>query len=90
MIEYLIGVGSDPDAVATGGVTPLHRAVRNRCADAVRALLAAGADPNRPNAKGTTPIALARVTSGRSGSGSAAARAEQARIVALLVPVVNT
>lgn len=85
MIEYLIAAGADPEAVATGGVTPLHRAVRNRCADAVRALLAAGADPNRPNAKGSTPLALARVTSGRSWSGSSEARAEQARIVDVLV-----
>jgi hypothetical protein len=84
VVEYLIRAGADPDAVATGGVTPLHRAVRNRCADAVGALLAAGADPDRPNAKGSTPLVLARVTSGRSGSGSSEARAEQSRIVDLL------
>ncbi len=47
-ITYLISVGADPDAVAAGGVTPLHRAVRNRCAAAVRALLEGGADPAAP------------------------------------------
>jgi hypothetical protein len=89
MIEYLISAGADPNATAVGDVTPLHRAVRNRCADAVRVLLDAGAEPNRPNAKGSTPLALAQTTSGRSGSGSWEARAEQARIVDLLVAATN-
>ena len=39
----LIVAGADPNAVDLGGVTPLHRAVRNRCADAVSALLEGGA-----------------------------------------------
>src|SRR5579871_629562 len=31
VIIYLIEAGADPNAAAAGGVTPLHRAVRNRC-----------------------------------------------------------
>jgi len=83
-ITYLVGAGAEPDALAAGDVTALHRAVRNRCSAAVRALLAAGADAHRPNGSGSTPIALARVTTGRSGSGTPEARAEQERIVAML------
>jgi Ankyrin repeats (many copies) len=81
---YLIDVGADPDAVAAGGVTPLHRAVRNRCAAAVRALLDAGADPQRPNNNGSTAIMLARWTTGRPGSGSPEAKAEQDKILSIL------
>ena len=84
MIVYLIDAGADPDAVAAGGVTPLHRAVRNRCANAVRTLLDAGADPNRPNNNGSTAIMLASWTTGRGGSGSPEAKAEQDKILSIL------
>ncbi len=84
VIQRLLEDGADPNAVDKGGVTPLHRAVRNRCADAVRVLLAGGADASRKNKSGSTAIALAMHTTGRGGSGSAAAKEQQARIVALL------
>jgi len=84
MVVYLIDAGADPDAVAAGGVTPLHRAVRNRCAAAVRALLDAGADPRRANNSGSTAIMLARWTTGRGGSGSPKAKAEQDKILSIL------
>ncbi len=84
MIAYLIEAGADPDAPAAGGVTPLHRAVRNRCAAAVGALLEAGADPTVANDNGSTALDLAGWTTGRGGTGSAAAKAEQAVIVAML------
>jgi hypothetical protein len=84
IIRYLIDVGADVDAEAAGGVTPLHRAVRNRCSAAVRALLAAGADPHRPNDSGSSAVSLARMTTGRGGTGTAAAKAEQAKIIGLL------
>lgn len=45
VIAYLIEAGADPNAPAAGGVTPLHRAVRNRCSDAVRLLLGCGRRP---------------------------------------------
>jgi len=84
VIVYLIGAGADPNAAAVGGVTPLHRAVRNRCSAAVEALLRAGADPRLPNDRGSTASDLARRTTGRGGTGSAAAKAEQRIIIELL------
>jgi ankyrin repeat protein len=84
IIEYLLEAGADPNAAAAGGVTPLHRAVRNRCAAAVEALLRAGADPHRRNDRGSTGLDLAGWTTGRGGTGSAEAKAEQAVIFQLL------
>ena len=84
VIEYLVSAGADPDAVALGGVTPLHRAVRNRCSTAVETLLATGADPRVANDHGSTPSDLARLTTGRGGTGSPAAKAEQQIIISIL------
>jgi Ankyrin repeats (many copies)/Ankyrin repeat len=83
-IMFLIAAGADPDAPAAGGVTPLHRAVRNRCSTAVEALLRAGANPRLENDRGSTPMALAHWTTGRGGTGSEAAKAEQRIIIELL------
>jgi hypothetical protein len=83
-VVCLLEAGADPNAVDAGGVTPLHRAVRNRCAAAVRALLAGGADPRRPNKKGTTARQLAELTTGRGGVGSPEAKVQQEEIVRLL------
>ena len=83
-ITLLISAGADPNAVDKSGVAPLHRAVRTRCAAAVAALLAAGADASLRNASGSTPMMLATRQTGRGGSGSPEAKAEQAKIVALL------
>ena len=84
VIEYLVDAGANPNAAAMGGVTPLHRAVRNRCSAAVEALLRAGADPRAANERGSTPSDLARWTTGRGGVGSEPAKAEQQIIIDLL------
>ncbi|MBL7097954.1 MAG: ankyrin repeat domain-containing protein [Alphaproteobacteria bacterium] len=84
VIALLIAGGADPNARDKTGVTPLHRAVRTRCADAVRALLEGGADPVLKNGNGATPMDLALKATGRGGSGSPQAKAQQAAIIRLL------
>jgi hypothetical protein len=84
IIACLVEAGADPNARAVGGVTPLHRAVRNRCSAAVEVLLRLGADPYLRNDSGSTAIDLARWTTGRGGSGTEAAKAEQQVILELL------
>jgi ankyrin repeat protein len=84
VIVFLIESGADPNATAAGGVTPLHRAVRNRCSAAVGTLLRAGADPALPNDHGSTARDLATLTTGRGGAGSAEAKSEQRTILDLL------
>jgi hypothetical protein len=81
-VACLIAAGADPNALDKFGVPPLHRAVRTRCAAAVTALLAGGADIKRKN--GSTPMQLANVNSGRGGSGSPEAKAQQQEIIGLL------
>jgi ankyrin repeat protein len=51
--------GADPNALDHSGVTPLHRAVRTRCAAAVQDLLEGGADMLAKNKSGATPLRLA-------------------------------
>jgi ankyrin repeat protein len=83
-IACLIEAGADPNALDKRGVAPLHRAVRTRCALAVRALLEGGADPRLRNKSGSTPMLLAIQNTGRGGSGSREAKAQQKSIVQLL------
>jgi hypothetical protein len=83
-IARLIAAGADPNAPDEGGATPLHKAVRTRCAAAVKALIDGGADPRCKNKSGSTALRLAQVNSGRGGSGSAEAKAEQQEILRLL------
>jgi hypothetical protein len=63
------------------GATPLHRAVRTRCAAAVKCLLDAGADPTVKNHPGSTPFHLAVQNTGRGGSGAAVAKTAQREII---------
>jgi ankyrin repeat protein len=58
--------------------------VRNRCAIAVKALIDGGADPRAPNRNGSTPMLLANQNTGKSGSGSTEAKAQQNKILRLL------
>jgi len=83
-IAILIKVGADPNAVDMDEVTPLHRAVRTRCAAAVQALLDGGADIQARNKNGSRPADLATRNTGRGGSGSAAAKQQQQEILRLL------
>jgi hypothetical protein len=83
-IVCLVEAGADPNAVNMDGATPLHKAVRTRCAQAVRTLLGCGADPRLKNKSGSTPMLLARETTGRGGSGSPEAKAQQREIMLML------
>ncbi len=83
-IVRLIEAGADPNALDKSGVSPLHKAVRTRCAGAVRALLDLGSDPSLKNKSGSTPLLLARLNTGRGGTGSEEAKLEQQEIVRLL------
>ena len=85
VIAYLIEAGADPNALDKSRVAPLHRAVRTRCSAAVSALIENGANPLLMNKSGSTPLHLAVQNTGRSDSGSDAARDEQGRIIALLL-----
>jgi hypothetical protein len=85
LISYLIDAGAYPDAVDKSGVAPLHRAVRDRCSGGVSTLIDKGADPLLMNKSGSTPLHLAVQNTGKSHSGSDAAKDEQHRIIVLLL-----
>lgn len=83
-IRALIKAGADPNSTDKRGVTPLHIAVRTRCASVVQTLLQHGADPTRRNKSGSDAMVLAVNTTGRGGSGSPEAKQEQQQILHLL------
>lgn len=80
-IEVLLKAGASINAQDKNGATPLHRAVRTRCAAAVKFLLEAGADPKLKNKPGSTAFHLAVQNTGRGGSGEEAAIAAQREII---------
>jgi len=80
-IECLLGAGADVNAQDKNGAAPLHRAVRTRCAAAVRFLLKAGGRPTLRNKPGSTAFHLAVQNTGRGGSGTDKARAAQREII---------
>ena len=81
MIHLLIEAGADIRAQDKNGATPLHRAVRTRCAAAVEFLLNAGSDMTLKNKPGSTPFHLAVQNTGRGGSGTERARIAQREII---------
>jgi len=80
-IECLLDAGAAINAQDKNGATPLHRAVRTRCAAAVKCLLERGSDATRKNKPGSTPFHLAVQNTGRGGSGAGAATAAQREII---------
>jgi ankyrin repeat protein len=92
--RLLVEVGADVGARNRRGAQPLHYAVDGvpgspnwnpqAPAEIVDCLIEAGADPARRNKNGSTPMQLATRTTGRGGSRSPEAKAQQERIVRLL------
>ena len=80
-IECLLDDGAGINLQDKNGATPLHRAVRTRCAAAVKCLLDRGADAAIRNKPGSTAFHLAVQTTGRGGSGAEEARAAQEQII---------
>jgi hypothetical protein len=80
-IQQLLKRGAEIHLRDKNGATPLHRAVRTRCAAAVRCLLDAGADPTMRNNPGSTPFHLAVQNTGHGGTGKAAAISAQREII---------
>jgi len=80
-IQSLLDAGADINAQDKNGATPLHRAVRTRCAAAVKCLLERGSDATLKNKPGSTPFHLAVQNTGRGGSGAEAARSAQRDII---------
>jgi Ankyrin repeats (3 copies)/Ankyrin repeat len=81
IIRCLIDAGADIHLQDMNGATPLHRAVRTRCAAAVKFLLRAGSDPTLRNKPGSTPFHLAVQNTGRGGSGAPEAIRAQRAII---------
>jgi len=80
-IQCLLDAGADIDARDKNGASPLHRAVRTRCAAAVKCLLERGSDPKLKNKSGSTPFHLAVQNTGRGGTGVEIAKAAQREII---------
>ncbi len=59
VVTALLQEGTDPNAQALSGITPLYMSVRSGSAEVVIALLVAGADLNAQDEDGDTPLHMA-------------------------------
>jgi hypothetical protein len=80
-LKVLLAAGANIDAQDHNGATPLHRAVRTRCAAAVELLLGSGCHATLRNKPGSTAFHLAVQTTGRGGSGDQVAHDAQRQII---------
>lgn len=80
-LECLIRHGGNVHLRDLNGATALHRAVRTRCAAAVKILLESGSDPAAKNKPGSTAFHLAVQNTGRGGTGASAAIEAQREII---------
>jgi len=80
-IQCLLEAGAAINAQDSNGATPLHRAVRTRCAAAVKCLLDAGSDATIGNKSGSTPFHLAVQNTGRGTTGEDDVQAAQQQII---------
>jgi len=80
-IQCLLDAGADINGQDKNGASPLHRAVRTRCAAAVKYLLERGSDAKLKNKPGSTPFHLAVQNTGRGGTGAETAKAAQRQII---------
>lgn len=80
-LKLLLDFGAEIDAQDKNGATALHRAVRARCADAVRFLLNRCCNPIIRNKSGSTPFHLAVQNTGRGGTGKKNAISGQHSII---------
>jgi len=85
MIRHLLGAGAELNIQDKNGATPLHRAVRTRCAAAVRCLLEAGADTALKNKPGSSAFHLAVQHTGHGGTGAPIAVSAQREIIKDLI-----
>jgi hypothetical protein len=85
MIRLLLKAGAEIDAQDKNGATPLHRAVRTRCAAAVKCLVDAGADAMLKNKPGSTAFHLAVQNTGKGGSGADSAKTAQREIIQIFL-----
>src|SRR5207237_829644 len=78
-IRFLLGLGFDINGTNDNGDTALHAAISGRGSELIIAFLVAqGADPEKKNKRGQTPLALA-TTKGNDAITNLLRRREQAR-----------